>query len=206
MLPADRKVIATDKAPKAIGPYSVAIQLGSLVFTAGQAGLDPVNNELVEGGIEAETRQVLTNLQNVLAASGSALENVVKTTVFLRDMKDFARMNAIYAEFFQDQFPGANDRPGSSLAEGCRGRDRLHRVRPVVRRRGLCPANWCSSSTTNRISSNWRGLYLERDGFHGKSAGDGRAELYESENLRPALAGVVPGGEWAWDWPLLVRS
>ena len=118
MLPADRKVIATDKAPKAIGPYSVAIQLGSLVFTAGQAGLDPINNELVEGGIEAETRQVLTNLQNVLAASGSDLENVVKTTVFLRDMKDFARMNAIYAEFFKTNFPARTTVQAAALPKG----------------------------------------------------------------------------------------
>ena len=118
MLPADRKVIATDKAPKAIGPYSVAIQLGSLVFTSGQAGLDPVNNELVEGGIEAETRQVLTNLQIVLAASGSALENVVKTTVFLRDMKDFARMNAVYAEFFKTNFPARTTVQAAALPKG----------------------------------------------------------------------------------------
>ena len=76
-----KKVIYTDKAPKAIGPYSQAIQTNSMVFTAGQAGLDPATGELVKGGIEAETRQVLTNLKHVLEASDSGLNFVVKTTV-----------------------------------------------------------------------------------------------------------------------------
>jgi len=118
MLPIDRKVIATDKAPKALGPYSVAIQLGSLVFTSGQVGIDPAKNEIVAGGIEAETRQVLTNLQTVLAASGSALENVVKTTVFLRDMNDFARMNAVYGEFFKANFPARSTVQVAALPKG----------------------------------------------------------------------------------------
>jgi 2-iminobutanoate/2-iminopropanoate deaminase len=118
MLPTDRKVIATDKAPKALGPYSVAIQLGSLVFTSGQVGIDPAKNEIVAGGIEAETRQVLTNLQTVLAASGSALENVVKTTVFLRDMNDFARMNAVYGEFFKANFPARSTVQVAALPKG----------------------------------------------------------------------------------------
>lgn len=99
-----RQVIFTEKAPKAIGPYSVAIRVGNLLFTAGQTGLDPATMELVPGGIQAETRQVLTNIRNVLEAAGTSLEQVVKTTVFLRDMADFTQMNAIYAEFFpQDQ-------------------------------------------------------------------------------------------------------
>lgn len=100
-----KKVIVTDKAPKALGPYNVAIRTGKLVFTSGQVGLDPVTNTIVEGGIEAETRQVLTNLKNVLEAAGSSLDLVVKTTVFLRDMNDFARMNAVYAEYFTAGFP-----------------------------------------------------------------------------------------------------
>jgi 2-iminobutanoate/2-iminopropanoate deaminase len=98
-------IINTDKAPKAIGPYSVANRVGNLVFTAGQTGLDPVTNELVPGGIQAETRQVLTNLKNVLEAAGSSLEHVVKTTVFLRDMAEFTQMNAVYAEFFPQNPP-----------------------------------------------------------------------------------------------------
>jgi 2-iminobutanoate/2-iminopropanoate deaminase len=101
----DKKVITSEKAPKAIGPYSVAMRTGDLVFTSGQLGLDPQTGSLVPGGIEAETRQALTNLQHVLADSGSALEAVVKTTVFLKEMADFPKMNAIYAEFFTKNPP-----------------------------------------------------------------------------------------------------
>jgi 2-iminobutanoate/2-iminopropanoate deaminase len=101
----DKKVIVSKKAPKAIGPYSVAIQTGNFVFTSGQLGLDPLTGDLVPGGIEAETRQALTNLGNVLADSDTGLEQVVKTTVFLRDMAEFPKMNAIYAEFFPENHP-----------------------------------------------------------------------------------------------------
>ncbi len=100
-----KKIIESEKAPKAIGPYSVANQFDSLIFTAGQLGLDPVKGELVEGGIEAETRQALTNIKHVLEAAGSSMECILKTTVFLRDMADFSRMNAVYAEFFTAAFP-----------------------------------------------------------------------------------------------------
>ncbi len=100
-----KEIINSNKAPKAIGPYSVANRIGNLVFTAGQTGLDPATNELVPGGIQTETRQVLTNIKNVLAASGSSLEQVVKTTVFLRDMGDFTQMNAVYGEFFPQDHP-----------------------------------------------------------------------------------------------------
>jgi 2-iminobutanoate/2-iminopropanoate deaminase len=96
----DKTVIVSDKAPKAIGPYSVAIRTGNLVFTSGQLGLDPQSGNLVPGGIETETRQALTNISNVLADSGSGMLAVVKTTVFLKDMADFTKMNAVYAEFF----------------------------------------------------------------------------------------------------------
>jgi 2-iminobutanoate/2-iminopropanoate deaminase len=100
-----KKIIVSDKAPKAIGPYSVANQYEKLIYTAGQLGLDPAKGELVPGGIEPETRQALNNLQNVLEAAGSSLGCVLKTTVFLKDMADFAKMNAIYAEFFTESFP-----------------------------------------------------------------------------------------------------
>ena len=100
-----KEIITSDKAPKAIGPYSVATKFGDLIFTAGQLGFDPQTGELVSGGVEAETRQALTNLQNVLEAAGSSLDNVLKTTVFLRDINDFARMNAVYAEFFKEYCP-----------------------------------------------------------------------------------------------------
>ena len=114
----DKKVIVSEKAPKAIGPYSVAIQTGSLVLTSGQLGLDPVSGNLVPGGIEAETRQVLTNLQNVLADAGSGLEQVVKTTVFLKDMADFPKMNAIYAEFFSKDPPARSTIQAAALPKG----------------------------------------------------------------------------------------
>ncbi len=102
---ASHKVIATDKAPKALGPYSAGILAGKFVFAAGQAGIDPQSSELVAGGIEAETRQALTNLQHVLEAGGVSLSDVVKTTVFLRDMGDFSKMNAVYAQFFTSNPP-----------------------------------------------------------------------------------------------------
>ena len=100
-----KKIVVTEKAPRAIGPYSQAICIEDLVFTAGQVGLDPATMELVEGGIEAQTRQVLTNLNHVLEAADSGLNFVIKTTVFLKDMADFAAMNAIYAEFFPGKPP-----------------------------------------------------------------------------------------------------
>jgi 2-iminobutanoate/2-iminopropanoate deaminase len=100
-----RKVVATEKAPKALGPYSAAIQTEQFVFSSGQVGIDPASGELVGADIEAQTRQVLTNLKHVLEAGGSGLEQVVKTTVFLRDMADFPKMNAVYAEFFPSEPP-----------------------------------------------------------------------------------------------------
>lgn len=100
-----KQIIVTDHAPKAIGPYSVGTIANGFVFCSGQLGLDPATGSLVEGGIEAETRQSLTNLKGVLEAAGTNLANVVKTTVFLRDMNDFSRMNAVYAEFFKENPP-----------------------------------------------------------------------------------------------------
>jgi 2-iminobutanoate/2-iminopropanoate deaminase len=99
-----KEAVTTEKA-KAIGPYSLGMKAGHFVFCSGQLGLDMQSGNLVEGGVEAETRQALVNLTNILEAAGSSLERVVKTTVFLRDMNDFARMNEIYAEFFQASPP-----------------------------------------------------------------------------------------------------
>ena len=96
----DRKVVISENAPKALGPYSVAIRAGMFVFASGQLGLDPHSGNIVPGGIETETRQALTNILHVLADSGSSMDSVVKTTVFLKDMADFSKMNAVYAEFF----------------------------------------------------------------------------------------------------------
>ena len=96
--------IATEKAPGAIGPYSQAVEVGNLVFTSGQIPLDPATSTMPEG-IEAQTRQSLTNVKNILEAAGLSLDDVVKTTVFLADMSLFAPMNAVYAEFFQAPYP-----------------------------------------------------------------------------------------------------
>ncbi len=100
-----KEIVTADKAPRAIGPYSAAVKAGNLVFTAGQLGIDHESGEFVPGGIEAETRQALLNLQAVLQAAGSSLKSVVKTTVFLRDMNDFGVMNVIYGEFFTEDYP-----------------------------------------------------------------------------------------------------
>ena len=102
---AKKEIVTAEKAPRAIGPYSAAVKAGNLIFTAGQLGIDPESGEFVPGGIEAETRQALLNLQDVLEAAGSSLKSVVKTTVFLRDMNDFGVMNVIYGEFFTEDYP-----------------------------------------------------------------------------------------------------
>jgi 2-iminobutanoate/2-iminopropanoate deaminase len=100
-----KEIIKTDNAPKAIGPYSPGIRTDGLIFTAGQVGIIPETGNIIEGGVEAETRQALKNIKNILEAGGSALDWVVKTTVFLRDMNDFSRMNSVYAEFFNENPP-----------------------------------------------------------------------------------------------------
>ena len=99
------KQIVVPDGPKAIGPYSLGVKAGQFLFCSGQLGLDPATGAFVEGGVEAETRQALNNLGAILAAGGCAFKDVVKTTVFLRDMADFARMNAVYAEFFPENPP-----------------------------------------------------------------------------------------------------
>lgn len=114
----DRTVIAAENAPKAIGPYSMAIKAGPFVFTSGQLGLDPVTGALAEGGVEAETRQALTNLSHILQAAGTGLAYVVKTTVFLRDINDFARMNSVYAEFFTENPPARSAIQVAALPKG----------------------------------------------------------------------------------------
>ena len=100
-----KEIITAKNAPKAIGPYSAGVRAGHFVYTAGQLGIDPADGAFVSGGVEAETRQALTNLKAVLDAANSSLDDVVKTTVFLRDMNDFVAMNGIYAEFFTENFP-----------------------------------------------------------------------------------------------------
>jgi len=100
------KKIYTDKAPKPIGPYSQAIVVdGRFIYTAGQVAIDPVTNQLVEGDIKTQTRQVLKNIEEVLKAGGSSMNSVFKTTVFLKDFNDFAAMNEVYGEFFSHSAP-----------------------------------------------------------------------------------------------------
>ena len=99
------KVINTSKAPKAIGPYSQAIEASGLVITSGQLPIDPATGEFAPGGIKEQTRQSLTNAKAILEEAGISLANVMKTTVFLSDMNDFAAMNEVYAEFFNEPFP-----------------------------------------------------------------------------------------------------
>jgi 2-iminobutanoate/2-iminopropanoate deaminase len=111
-------VITSKRAPQPIGPYSVAIQAGLLVFTSGQLGLEPASGNLAPGGVEAETRQVLTNLQHVLEDAGSGLDRAIKTTVFLKDMADFQKMNAIYGEFFQENPPARSTVQVAALPKG----------------------------------------------------------------------------------------
>jgi 2-iminobutanoate/2-iminopropanoate deaminase len=100
-----KKQVQTDKAPKAIGPYSQAIAAGGFLFCSGQIPIDPATGELVQGTIEDQTRQVLRNLGAVLVAGGSSFDQVVKATVFLQDMNDFSKMNAVYGEFFGPPHP-----------------------------------------------------------------------------------------------------
>ena len=100
-----KEIIATDKAPAAIGPYSQAVKVGNLLFTSGMIPIDPATNTLVEGGIEVQAERALQNVKNLLEASGSSLDKVVKTVVFIMDMNDFAKVNEIYAKYFTENNP-----------------------------------------------------------------------------------------------------
>lgn len=110
----EKKIIKTDKAPGAIGPYSQAVQIGSLLYTSGQIPLDPTTGEVVQGDIKLQTKRVLDNLAGVLAAAGSSFDQVVKTMVFIKDMNDFSALNEVYAEYF------VNDPPARSCVEVAR--------------------------------------------------------------------------------------
>lgn len=101
----DKQVIETTNAPAAVGPYSMAIKTGNFIFLSGQVGLDPEAKKLVEGGVEAQAKQIFKNIKAVLAEAGATLQNVVKATVFLKDMADFKRVNEVYAQHFEPPFP-----------------------------------------------------------------------------------------------------
>lgn len=109
-----KQIVSTERAPKAIGPYSQAVIVGDMVFTSGQIPLVPETGVFVEGGIAEQTEQVLKNLSAVLEAAGAGLDSVVKTTVFLADMSDFAQMNEVYGRFFQ------HDPPARSTVQAAR--------------------------------------------------------------------------------------
>jgi len=115
-----RKLIQTDKAPAAVGPYSQGTKTEELLFTAGQIPLDPATGSMVEGGIQEQTRQVLQNLQAVLEAGGANLDSVMKCTVFLQDMGEFAAMNEMYTEFFPENPPARSAVEVAALPLGAR--------------------------------------------------------------------------------------
>ncbi|MDF2521427.1 MAG: endoribonuclease [Clostridia bacterium] len=109
-----KEIISTTKAPAAIGPYSQAVKLGNMIFTSGMLPIVPETGKFAEGDVQAQTRQVLSNLKVLLESAGSSLEKVVKTTVFIKDMNDFPRINDVYADFF------ASEQPARSCVEVAR--------------------------------------------------------------------------------------
>ena len=113
-----KKVISTTKAPSAIGPYSQAIQVENIIYTSGQIPIDPATGSFVEGGIKEQTRQSLLNVKAILEEVGLTMGNVVKTTVFMADMNDFADMNAVYAEFFTEPYPARSAVAVKTLPKG----------------------------------------------------------------------------------------
>jgi len=115
-----RQAIATDQAPKAIGPYSQAVKAGTLLYCSGQIPLDPATGALVEGDLAVQTRRVLDNVAAILAAAGTSFDRVVKTTVFLADMSDFAAMNEVYATYFTSPAPARSTVAAAGLPKGAR--------------------------------------------------------------------------------------
>ena len=113
-----KTVIKTELAPKAIGPYSQAIMLGDLLFASGQIAIDPTKGEIVEGGIEAQTPQVMENIKNILSTAGMGFSDVVKTMIFLTDLKNFALVNDIYGRYFSQEPPARSCVEVSSLPKG----------------------------------------------------------------------------------------
>jgi len=113
-----KTIIQTTAAPAAVGPYSQAVRVGDLLFCAGQIPLDPATGQLVAGDIRAQTRQVLQNIQAILTSQKLTLKHVVKTTVFLTDLADFAAMNQVYAEFFTAEYPARSTVQVAALPKG----------------------------------------------------------------------------------------
>lgn len=113
-----KKIILTDKAPAPIGPYSQAIEAGGLIFCSGQVSIDPSNNQVITTDIKAQTEQVMKNVEAVLKAAGVGFKNVVKTTIFITDMKDFATVNEIYGRFFPSEPPARSTVAVAGLPKG----------------------------------------------------------------------------------------
>ena len=113
-----KQAISTPQAPAAIGPYSQAIRVGNLLFTSGQIPIDPATGVFVVGGIKEQTRQSLSNVRAILQEAGLTMANVIKTTVFMADMNDFANMNAVYAEFFSEPYPARSAVAVKTLPKG----------------------------------------------------------------------------------------
>jgi 2-iminobutanoate/2-iminopropanoate deaminase len=112
------EVVHSEQAPKALGPYSQGIRVGGFVYTAGQGGIDPQTGQIVAGGVEAETRQVWKNLSAVLEAAGTSLASVVKVNVYMVDLNEFSKMNAVYAEFFPTTKPARTTVQVAALPRG----------------------------------------------------------------------------------------
>lgn len=115
-----KHVIVTDKAPNPIGPYSQAIRAGGLLFLSGQTPMDPATGQLVDGGIAAQTARALDNLKAVVEAAGSSLDRVVKTTVYMKDLSEFAAMNEVYARYFSANPPARSTIEAARLPRDCR--------------------------------------------------------------------------------------
>lgn len=115
-----KSAVQTDQAPKAIGPYSQAVRSGDLIFCSGQIALDPATGTIVEGGVEAEAVRVLENLKAVLAAAGASMANVTRTTIFLADLGDFAKVNEIYGRYFEQPYPSRSTVGVAALPRGAR--------------------------------------------------------------------------------------
>ncbi|ADH61152.1 endoribonuclease L-PSP [Thermoanaerobacter mathranii subsp. mathranii str. A3] len=113
-----KTIINTETAPKAIGPYSQAIMINGFLYTSGQIAIDPATGELVEGGIEAQTERVLENIKAILKAAGMDFNNVIKTTVFVTNIRDFAKINEIYGRYFKDKPPARSLVEVKSLPKG----------------------------------------------------------------------------------------
>lgn len=113
-----KKAVYSADAPAPIGPYSQAVRVGDWLFISGQIPVDPVNNEIAPGGIQAQTKQVLQNLQAILNAEGASLQNVVKTTIYLQDLDDFKAMNEVYATYFTEPYPARATVEAAALPRG----------------------------------------------------------------------------------------